>query len=274
MKFLAVLVTIFFYRNWQGDNPARQVFSFASYYDWFSEKNIPTFWRYALCVGVPSMMLLMLSNELSGWIQGLIWLAVSLAVLIYATEIYHLEEAFDEEIRWLRGVDEEQHALADVAQRQSDFQMAHVYDMFQSIVPGLFWFLILGPAGTLFYVFSSQYLQRLDDDDPEVETVDTILYWMEWVPARITGLLFTFVGNFGPTIEYWLNHLLDTEEAHAVHLSSMAAIATEHSVNTEEETPGGYARSAEASAHQLKSLCERALYGWLGVAGLFVIFSV
>ena len=271
MKFLAVLVMLFFYRNWEGTNPVRQAFSFSRYFEWFAEKNLTTYWRFALCVGLPSIVMLIVAARVSGWLQGLVWLLLSLVVLIYATKIYDLDELFDEQVRWLRAVKEDDE-FADVLQRQEDFQMAHIYDMFQSIVPGLFWFLILGPAGTLFYIFTIQYLDRLEEDDPEVPFLDNLVYWLEWVPTRITGLLFSLVGNFGPTIDYWLNHVADTEESHAVRLSVMASIAAEQPPEHEDDV-AGFARYSEHQVHQLKMLCERALFGWLGVAAIIVILG-
>ncbi|MFT5011708.1 MAG: membrane protein required for beta-lactamase induction [Dinoroseobacter sp.] len=271
MKFLAVLITLFFYRNWQGDNPVRRFFSFTHYYDWFAEKNLPTYWRYMLCVGVPSFVVLVVAYQVSGWLQGLVWLMLSLVVLIYATENIDLDHIFDEQIRWLRNVSHDDD-FADVVQHQDEFQMSHIYDMFQGLVPGLFWFLVLGPAGTLFYVFTIKYLDLLDDDDPEVDQLDSIVFWMEWVPVRITGLLFSLVGNFGPTVDYWLNHLTDTEESHAVHLSVMATIASDKPPEHDDDVEG-FARFSEFQTHQLKSLCERALFGWLGVAAVVVILG-
>lgn len=271
MKFLAVLITLFFYRNWQSDNPVRGFFSFTHYYDWFAEKNLPTYWRYIFCVGVPTLVLLVVAYQVSDWLQGLVWLLLSLVVLIYATENIDLDKVFDDQIRWLREVNHDDD-FADVVQHQDDFQMSHIYDMFQGLVPGLFWFLVLGPAGTLFYIFTIRYLDLLDDDDPEVDQLDSIVFWMEWLPVRITGLLFSLVGNFGPTVDYWLNHLTDTEESHAVHLSIMAAIASDKPLEHGDDVEG-FARFSEFQTHQLKSLCERALFGWLGVAAIVVILG-
>lgn len=271
MKFLAVLVMLFFYRNWQGANPVRGVFSFSRYYDWFAKKSLPANWRYALCVGLPTIATLIIAFRISGWLQGLVWLLLSLVVLIYATRTYDLDALFDDQVRWLRGVTDEDD-FADVVQRQDDFQLTHIYNMFQSIVPGLFWFLIAGPAGTLFYILTIQYLDHLDEDDAEVDLVDNIVYWLEWLPVRITGLLFSLVGNFGPTVDYWTVHMTDTKESHAVHLSVLAALAADKPTEHEDDAVG-FARFSEDLVHQLKSLSERALFGWLGVAAIIVIIG-
>jgi AmpE protein len=271
MKFLAVLVTLFFYRNWQGANPVREAFDFSRYYNWFADKHLATYWRFGLCVGLPSVVTLIVAAELSSWLQGLVWLVLSLVVLIYATRTYSFDDMFAEQVQWLRSVDSEDE-FADVVQRQEDFQMSHIYEMFQSVVPGLFWFLILGPAGTLFYVFTLQYLERLDEDDAEVDLLDNIVYWLEWVPARITGLLFSLVGDFGPTIDYWLIHVTDTEESHEEHLTRLAAIASEKPQEYDDDVVG-FARFSEYQVHQLKLLSERAMFGWLGVAAILVIIG-
>ena len=274
MKFLAVLIVIFIYRTWQGENPVRSVFAFERYQNWFADRGLPRFWRYGLCVGLPTFAILFIDMKMHGIFYALLWLALSLVILVYALDIYDAEVLFDEQTNWLRSVSAEDQ-LADVVQRQEEFEVTQVYDLFQSIAPALFWFLIFGPAGALFYAFTLHYLDGLDDDDSEIDVVENILYWLEWFPARVTGLLFAVVGNFGPTIDYWMVKAWDTEESNAVHLVTLAGIAVDAPATSTTSTDDvqGFAAYSQQHVQGLRILCDRAVYGWLGVAAIIVIIG-
>lgn len=271
MKFLTILIILFFYRNWHGDNPVRARVSFDSLNAWAQSSSLPTNWRYLIAVGGPALAMLLVAGSLEGVLQGVIWLLLSLVVLVYCLDLHDVDGEFQDQCARLNAVSDEDE-LADVVQMQEDFQIDHLQGMFQSIVPSLFWFLILGPAGALVYVLSLQYQQRLDDEDPEVEFVDRAVYWLEWAPVRITGLLFCFAGNFGTTIDYWLTHLTDTRESTACHLAAMAGLAADIPEDHDDSVIG-FAKFAQAHVREMRYLCDRALFGWLGVAALVTILN-
>ena len=272
MKFLAVLITIFFYRNWFGENPVQELVSFRRYQEWFVTRNLATNLRYILCVGIPTLIVLLLGVEFEDWFFGIIWLLLSLFVLTYAVEIYDSDLVLDEQITWLRALTDED-VLADVVQRHEDFLATTIYELFQSIVPVLFWFLVVGPAGAVFYALSVRYLDSLDLDDSEVDLLEQVIHWTDWIPASITGLLFALVGNFGRGFEYWLETFLDTEESNAVHLQNLALIVVDDDRNAEEDNVVGFAQSAEQQLNKLRTLFERTVYGWVGIAALVAIIG-
>jgi membrane protein required for beta-lactamase induction len=271
MKFLTILIILFFYRNWHGDNPVRRKVSFYSLNQWAMSSSLPTNWRYLVAVGGPGLVLLVVACSLEGALQGLIWLLLSLVVLVFCLDLHDVEGEFDEHSSRLSAVTDDDD-LADVVQIQEDFQIDHLHGMFQSVVPSLFWFLILGPAGALVYALSIIYQGQLDEQDPEAEFVDRAVYWLEWVPVRISGLLFCFAGNFGPTFDYWLNQLADTQESTACHLTTMAGLASEVP-DEHDDSVTGFAIFAKAHVREMRYLCDRALFGWLGVAALVTILN-
>lgn len=269
MTFLTILIALFFYRNWRGSNPVQDYVSFDGFFS-FVERSVPrSDVKFLIAIGVPTLGLFILASLSSHWIQGLVWLLISLATLIYCFEIEDTEAEFNEQLARLEAVTEADD-LADVVQMQEDFQGDHLYSMFQGIVPSVFWFLVLGPAGALAYALGVRYLERLPIESEEVTYLETAIYWAEWVPTRFTGLFFCFAGNFGPTFDYWLNHLFDTKESTQQHLLAMATLAS-HSDHTHDEGVLGFARFSQDYVLELKYLCERALFGWLGVAALFAI---
>ncbi|MFT5209962.1 MAG: membrane protein required for beta-lactamase induction [Flavobacterium sp.] len=273
MKFLAILIAIFYYKNWVGENPLRKIFPFKGYQEWMSGRGLPPWFRYVLCVAVPALILSILMTQFQGLFLGLVGLLISLCVLAYVIEPHDAEALFDEQIIWLRSVDES-HNLADVAQNQEDFEVFHIYEMFQSVVPALFWFVLLGPGASLFYALTIWYLDILDSDDDEIDFLETLVYWMELPAALITGLIFCLVGNFGPGIDYWILSVADFKESTATRLLRMAGISIDTTDVEYSDDVVGFAKLSEARTAEISLLCERSLYGWLGVAAIATIVGL
>lgn len=272
MKFLTVLIIIFAYRNWIGGNPIRQVVPFESYAHWFRQQVSATNLRYLICVGVPVVLAFLLAAEIQHWLFGLIWLAFSVLVLVYSIEINDVDMLFDDQNQWLRGLGEGD-SLSDARQRQADFRLLTIYEVFQSLYPSLFWFLLLGPAGALLYILSRLYLDDLQDDDPEVSFVDKIVFWMEWPAARLTGLVFALLGNFGKSFETWLDSLQDLHEASGSVLLRIAGAAVDAGEPTGDASIEAFSRRDESTNEELRVLLDRTLFGWLGLAAIVAILG-
>jgi len=60
------------------------------------------------------------------------------------------------------------------------------------------WFIVLGPLGALFYRLSYLYHAhcKTAEFDEHLPLMDQIIHWIEWVPARITSMLFLLTGDF------------------------------------------------------------------------------
>jgi membrane protein required for beta-lactamase induction len=304
MTFLTILVAVIFYRNWFGEHPLSRFLPFESLLDRAAERGIQGLTRYFLCIGLPVLVLLIISG-MSG---GLLWLALSLVVVIYSIELYDGDSVFDEHLIWLRDqqaagddsddfkkvsdvvdvvdvvdiddIDEEDDELdpfAEVSQHQEDFILTATYEVFQSFIPVVFWFILLGPAGALFYALTIRYLDSLDLDSPQIELMEQVVYWLEWMPARITGLLFAFLANFGPGFEYWLKMLTDVTEPNEVHLSILAGISTnvpdEDRPKVESDDLQNFIVQCESHVNDLRILFERAIFGWLGIAALVTVIA-
>lgn len=269
MSFLTVLVVLFFYRNWGGDNPVRQHVDSEAYFKRMDGIAMPAPWRFWFRVGLPVLVVWFIAESVEHWLQGVVWLLLSLGVVIYCIDLTDVETEFYEYKQKLQAVSGEED-LADIVQMQEEFQTDHFHSMFQGIVPTLFWFLLLGPAGALAYFLTLQYLNRMPEGDEEEALVDQIVHWLEWIPVRITGLLFCFTGNFGPTFDYWVGQLFDVNESSSTHLSAMVGLAADVTEDHDDDVLG-FARFAEAHVDEMRYLCDRALFGWLGVAALVTI---
>jgi len=291
MTFLTILIAVIFYRNWFGEHPLSRILPFESVFDWAAERGIKGVALYLSCVGLPVLVLLIISG-VSG---GLVWLLLSLVVVIYSIELYDGDSVFDEHLIWLRdqtsresadasqdssgldGKQVESDCFAEVSQRQEDFILTTTYEVFQSFIPVVFWFILFGPAGALLYALTVRYLDSLDLDSPQIVLMEKVVYWLEWVPARITGLLFAFLANFGPGFEYWLKMLTDVTQPNEVHLSILAGISTnvqdDARPTVESDDLQNYMIQCESHVNDLRTLFERAVFGWSGIAALATVIA-
>lgn len=275
MKFLAVLIIIFLYRNWMGGNPLRSRVPFGRYVAWFRQRGVVANVRYVLCVGLPVALALFISLYLDDLFLGVLWLVFALAVLVYSVDIYDEDLAFEEHVEWLHslGADDD---LSAANWREQEFRLVTTYEIFQSLYPSLFWFLVLGPAPALAYILSRQYLDHLEDEDPELRLVGQVVYWMEWPAARLTGIVFALLGHFGQCFEEWISTLTDTRESIGVVLVRLASAALgEHGKPGEGvEGMAVFTSQSEAANDELRGLMDRTLFGWLGVAAVVAILGL
>lgn len=78
----------------------------------------------------------------------------------------------------------------------------------------LFWFVVLGPAGAVFYalvrtVADAVRSQKITFLFPQKQFLQTLLFWLDWLPARIASFGYLIIGNFNKGTSCWLKHLLD-----------------------------------------------------------------
>jgi membrane protein required for beta-lactamase induction len=77
----------------------------------------------------------------------------------------------------------------------------------------IFWFAVVGPLGAFLYwmVKEINLLDRKNINDEIIyeSGIDVFHAILAWVPARITGLLFSLVGNFNSGFSTWLTCIRD-----------------------------------------------------------------
>src|SRR3990167_4632693 len=66
-----------------------------------------------------------------------------------------------------------------------------------------FWFLVLGPAAMVAYRLTQLVAERQDT----ALKANQLLAIFNWIPARVTSLLYLLVGNFQKGIGIWLQYL-------------------------------------------------------------------
>ena len=139
----------------------------------------------------------------------------------------------------------------------------HKEFFFQSIFPSLFWFLVLGPIGVFFYFLSERYSGYCENGRIESFGVERILYWMEWIPIRLTGFIFALLGEFRSGFSVWVDSFIDIEISNAEFLNSVAraAILLKEEDKEESEVP------------LLHWLLEKTVWGWVAFAAILTIWG-
>ncbi len=77
----------------------------------------------------------------------------------------------------------------------------------------IFWFLILGPVGAVLYRLSNLLVNYLDTRSAEfdhsfIQSSQTWLNVLDWIPARILGLLYGLAGNLSSGVLKWMKQVV------------------------------------------------------------------
>lgn len=81
----------------------------------------------------------------------------------------------------------------------------------------LFWFLLGGGFGALTYRLVIQLNKLTNNSNLQYKDLHSaasnLLDLLDWIPVRITTLIYSFAGNFTKCFGTWLRHLWDTQDA-------------------------------------------------------------
>jgi len=163
----------------------------------------------ALILLLPPVILWGFLSLFSGFFYAIALLIVSCFVLFMALGPKPLRDSFEPYFEAIKRGDEEAAYLTmqqefhseDVP--ESDDLMRNATRVIlvesQSRYFGvIFWFIFFGPFGALFYRLAHQYynIAKRDKNDEHVQCLTKLLHWIDWVPARLTSLLFLVTGDF------------------------------------------------------------------------------
>jgi len=158
-------------------------------------------------------------------------------------------------------------------------------DSYRHVFGTLFWFLVLpGPAGAVLYRLTALLAEhwRGEATTPMGHELDTfgkpvrrLLYWLDWVPVRLTAVTFAIVGDFEDAIYCWRTQAGQWPRLHEGILLASAAGAlgviiggavTDPTGEPEFRPELGLGEPADADAlPSAAGLVWRALLVWLAV---------
>lgn len=101
---------------------------------------------------------------------------------------------------------------------------------FQYYCAVLFWFVLLGVFGAIFYatVRSAQRYAQVTEDQiwqSRLAPLTMMLHWLDWLPARVMSLGYLFIGHFNNGLAEWLKFVIDPDIANKVVVTATAKAA-------------------------------------------------
>jgi adenosylcobinamide-phosphate synthase len=141
----------------------------------------------------------------------------------------------------------------------------------------LFWYWLAGVGGALLYALSHSCREQWRGDLLFFHTAQQIVFWMDWLPARVLAFSFAIVGNFQDAMECWRGQASGWFDGNEGVILSAGAGALGirlggalHIAESEVARPeiGTEEPAAPDSIDAAVALVWRAALLWLSVAGL------
>jgi membrane protein required for beta-lactamase induction len=172
-----------------------------------------TFWQgwggVALILLTPIVILWLLLNLFNDGLKDLILFVISCVVLFISIGPKTLWQSFEQYFNAVERGDQEAAFLSlqnesayDDLPESDDFIRNATRVIFvesQSRYFGvLFWFVLTGPLGALFYRLAHQYQKDCKQslNDEHLEILHQLIHWLDWLPVRLTSFLLLLTGDF------------------------------------------------------------------------------
>jgi AmpE protein len=220
MSFLVVLMALIINHYWTRERDVLNDVWFIRCQHWLDgrtgllpEPIAKARWLYpALILVFPCLLLAVLLVLFEGVAFGLLSMAIHIIVLLALFDRINVN-AFTRRYLalWSAGnfqsafilLQERWHQLSldscdDQRSLHDEFCRFLVSSFFERIFAIVFWYLLLGPVGALFYHLCVLYLSRVwrHNEDGDETILLRLVYLLEWVPARVLALTFSLAGDF------------------------------------------------------------------------------
>jgi AmpE protein len=134
----------------------------------------------------------------------------------------------------------------------------------QEIFAVLFWFILLGPLGSLLYRLSVLMEQASQTDIAQYSHAKLLRGLLDWLPIRFLGLSFTLVGNFTDSFQFIRHKILTGYTYNQTFLYTIGLIAVG-------ADPHNSATATLAENQAILALFDRTLIIWLVAIALFTL---
>lgn len=282
MGFIAILVAVLTHRHY-GDTPSLQQDNWFRRWCAVIDSRLPgaTQARLLVAVFVPVLGLMLVVHLIGGWWANVPVFILSLVTLLYSFgrgDADTLADTYCGDIRradlqaayhHLEGqrAEDRQEGPENWQQLHQQALRAIAYRYFERYFPTIFWFVILGPPGALMYRLAALYLDSAPED--EGRSARRLLWLLDWLPLRLTGIVLALVGNFASAMAAWQATLFDNEEAGAGLLERYVrgALGIDTPSGVDEETLHRVTQEVES----VKMLFDRGLVMWLAAVALVTL---
>lgn len=321
MKFLVILLALAVNHYWTRDRDVLNDTWFVRFQGWLAERTRelpeqlaqhPLLYP-ALVLLLPTLLLgivlLMVDEVAFGLVTLLVHLGVLLALFdrvnvnVLTSHYLELWRAGNYEGAFLL-LRERWHQVSldncdDRAMLHDEFCRFLMSSYLQRLFAVLFWYLLLGPAGALFYHLAFLYSSRVRQhtDSEEGALVLHLVYLLEWVPARLLGLTFSLAGDFVGAFARLREIALDMDRGAigVVHTCALAALGsfervvlvrdtsvddqepdhvTRVLIDTEAADEHSVAIRAARQIEELLALLNRSQLIWVSVLALLALYGI
>ena len=288
MKFLALVIALGLLQYWGSAGPVHRDDWFRDLVQRFAGSGLGRELQIALAVLVPALLVFWLLDFVEGWALGLVPLAISVLVLLYSFGRGDFEALVEQYREHCREGDFEgaflfaQQNMSSGSSREcpSGAEQLHrwvkeriCYLGFERWFGVMFFFLLFGAAGALAYRLLLLYREEIDDEDSR-RMLDTVQYWVDWIPSRLLVFTFALTGDWVGSREQLSASFGDTESptgdvltdaAHA-SLGLKATVFSGDSGDTQ-----AFAEVSDWEVEQLQSLLSRSAVAWVVALALLVL---
>ena len=288
MKFLALVIAMGLLQYWGSAGPVHRDDWFRDLVSRFSGSGLMMELQLAMSVLVPALLVLWLLDFVQGWALGLVPLAISVVVLLYSFGRGDYEALLEQYREYCRKGDFEAAFL--FAQQQltrgssdecpSGPERLHrwvkeriCYLGFERWFSVMFYFVLFGAPGALAYRLLVLYREGTEEAEQQ-RTLDSVQYWVDWLPARLLVFTFAVTGDWVGSREQLSASLTDTrsptgevlgDAAHA-SLGLKATVFASDSGDTQ-----AFAEVSDWEMGQLQGLLSRSAVAWVVVLALLVL---
>lgn len=235
MTFIITLISLLIERFFDWSH-MRNWSWFAQYEQWIS-KRVANWPPYALLLldVLPLVVIVALINlAFGGWLYGLFKLILGILVLTYClgpqnlwAELYAcIRELSKEDPKSAIVLAEKSFDIGSPSHSQG-FHQALTKAIFiaanQRVFSVVFWFVVAGPVGALFYrtIFISAHQSTTN----VAMLAEKVKHVLDWVPARLFALFFALGGHFTQVFECWKKYAPLGLESNDVLLSECGVAA-------------------------------------------------
>jgi membrane protein required for beta-lactamase induction len=149
---------------------------------------------------------------------GLLWFLASIAILLYCLGPEDLDSQVN---RYIEAVDKDDDkirasAIALITDEPPTSEPARsqavaegvLNQANQNLFSVIFWFVLLGPVGALFYRIASWLpaLTQAKGDPDFLHYSQRLILILEWIPARITAFCYAVAGSFEDALYGWRSY--------------------------------------------------------------------
>ncbi|MBN1684763.1 MAG: regulatory signaling modulator protein AmpE [Gammaproteobacteria bacterium] len=125
----------------------------------------------------------------------------------------------------------------------------------KNIFSVIFWAMILGPAGAIFYRLNNKLIDHYKNNSDISKNAQKLEQWLDWIPVRLETFAYALMSHFVHVIKVWLKLLITKPEENESLLQECTKLAMDQ----------------KKSANEARELVDRALIVWLVIMALVIL---